>query len=199
LLLQCLDPDRQDGPSKDEPTTNTFEIESVEDLCKCCNGGDDRDKDCENTLNDALKYIDTCLDNCVSGLFLEYLFCIRENCYTKDAEKCWDAIFGTSSKDDGTTFIGEDMVIDMKNLEIHLEGDLLGEEINSCSRLVEFVDETCDFGSKCCKKCNEPLTNFMNCLVGDMIVSLHLCFWIVCLLVCSFSLSPFNHNAGTLQ
>jgi hypothetical protein len=63
------------------------------------------------------------------------------------------------------------MVIDMKKMEIHLEGELLGEEINSCSRLVKFVDDTCDYGTKCCKKCSEPFTNFMSCLVDDMLVS----------------------------
>ncbi|KAG7354473.1 hypothetical protein IV203_003829 [Nitzschia inconspicua] len=173
-MRECLDPDRGDGHrsnSNDETEmalTDTFLIEDIEDLCNCCNA----ENECKRVLEKAQRYIDQCLTVGIGDEFVSYLQCIRMN-YNEhhcDAETCWDAIFGERNSQDETNLVAEMVVFDEKKKEMRIGDDIVGTDIDSCARLAEFVDSTCEFGKNCCETCNSELTTFLTSLANDVIL-----------------------------
>ncbi|KAG7351368.1 hypothetical protein IV203_010728 [Nitzschia inconspicua] len=174
LLEQCLDPDRGDGRNRrrrdraETTLTDTFLIEDIEDLCNCC----DAKKECKRVLEKAQRYIDECLTVGIGDEFMSYLQCIRMNYNQRrcDAETCWDSIFGKREPQDETNLVAEMVVFEEKNMEMRIGDDIVGTDIDSCARLAEFVDSTCEFGKNCCTTCNSELTTFLTSLANDVVL-----------------------------
>jgi hypothetical protein len=102
---------------------------------------------------------------------MNYIFCIRDEASKKSCkpDECWDAIFGKKKSADGA-LIGGAIDIDLKKMELTLDGEEVGTDIDSCAGLAPFIRETCKFGNACCKDCNKELTEFLDCVVTDVVL-----------------------------
>jgi hypothetical protein len=66
---------------------------------------------------------------------------------------------------------GSGDLLDLKNLQDKIS-TINADDLEDCSLLEQFVNEVCDVGEDCCKKCNNELGVVVDCLINNVVVPL---------------------------